>query len=35
VPGRFFGPGDHVRIGLGGDTAMTRTGLERIRAALG
>jgi hypothetical protein len=35
VPGRFFGRGDHVRIGLGGDTAMTRTGLERIRAALG
>ena len=35
VPGRFFGRNDHIRIGLGGDTAMTRTGLERIRAALG
>jgi hypothetical protein len=34
VPGRFFGRADHVRIGMGGDTAMTRTGLERIRAAL-
>jgi hypothetical protein len=34
VPGRFFGRDDHVRIGLGGDTTMTRTGLERIRAAL-
>jgi aspartate/methionine/tyrosine aminotransferase len=35
VPGRFFGRPDHIRVGLGGDTAMTRTGLERIRAALG
>lgn len=34
VPGRFFGRGDHVRIGLGGDPGMTRTGLERIRTAL-
>jgi aspartate/methionine/tyrosine aminotransferase len=34
VPGRFFGRSDHIRIGLGGDTAMTRQGLERIRAAL-
>jgi aspartate/methionine/tyrosine aminotransferase len=35
VPGRFFGAPNHVRIGLGGDTAMTRTGLERIAEALG
>ena len=34
VPGRFFGHPDFVRIGLGGDVAMTRTGLERIAAAL-
>jgi aspartate/methionine/tyrosine aminotransferase len=34
VPGRFFGRPDHVRIGLGGDPAMTQGGLERIRAAL-
>ncbi len=34
VPGRFFGRPDHVRIGLGGDPAMTRGGLERIKAAL-
>jgi aspartate/methionine/tyrosine aminotransferase len=34
VPGRFFGCKDHIRIGLGGETGMTRGGLERIRAAL-
>lgn len=34
VPGRFFGALDHVRIGLGGDPTMTRSGLQRIRAAL-
>ena len=34
VPGRFFGRPDHIRIGLAGDPTMTRTGLERIRAAL-
>ena len=34
VPGRFFGRPDHIRIGLGGDPAMTRAGLERIRSAL-
>jgi len=34
VPGRFFGRPDHIRIGLGGDPAMTRGGLERIKAAL-
>ncbi len=35
VPGRFFGHPDFIRIGLGGDVPMTRTGLERIAAALG
>jgi aspartate/methionine/tyrosine aminotransferase len=35
VPGRFFGHPDFIRIGLGGDAAMTRTGLERIAEALG
>jgi hypothetical protein len=35
VPGSFFGQPEHVRIGLGGDVAMTRAGLERIAAALG
>lgn len=34
VPGRFFGCPEHIRIGLGGDPAMTRSGLERIRAFL-
>jgi aspartate/methionine/tyrosine aminotransferase len=34
VPGRFFGRPEHVRIGLAGDPAMTRIGLERIAAAL-
>jgi aspartate/methionine/tyrosine aminotransferase len=34
VPGRFFGRQNHLRIGLGGDVAMTRTGLERLAAAL-
>jgi hypothetical protein len=35
VPGRFFGAPAHIRIGLGGDAAMTRTGLERVAEALG
>jgi hypothetical protein len=35
VPGRFFGAPDHIRIGLGGDVAMTREGLTRIAEALG
>ena len=35
VPGRFFGQPQFVRIGLGGDVAMTRAGLERIAEALG
>ena len=34
VPGRFFGRPDHIRVGLGGDPAMTRTGLERLAEAL-
>jgi aspartate/methionine/tyrosine aminotransferase len=34
VPGRFFGRPDHIRVGLGGDVAMTRTGLERLARAL-
>jgi aspartate/methionine/tyrosine aminotransferase len=34
VPGRFFGRSEHVRIGMGQDPVMTRTGLERVRAAL-
>jgi aspartate/methionine/tyrosine aminotransferase len=34
VPGRFFGRPDHIRVGLGGDPAMTRAGLERLAAAL-
>ena len=35
VPGRFFGHPQFIRIGLGGDAAMTRAGLERIAEALG
>ncbi len=34
VPGRFFGRPQHLRIGLAGDVAMTRTGLERLAEAL-
>lgn len=34
VPGRYFGCPEHVRIGLGQDPAVTRKGLENIRAAL-
>jgi hypothetical protein len=34
VPGRFFGRPDHIRIGLGGDVAMTRAGFKRLAAAL-
>ena len=34
VPGHYFGRPQHLRIGLGGDVAMTRTGLERLREAL-
>ena len=34
VPGRFFGAPDHIRVGLGGDPAVTREGLTRLAAAL-
>ena len=34
VPGRHFGCPQFVRIGLGGDVAMTRVGLQRIAEAL-
>jgi len=34
VPGRFFGRPYHIRVGLGGDPAMTRLGLERLASAL-
>lgn len=34
VPGHFFEMPEHFRIGIGGDTEMTRGGLERISAAL-
>ena len=34
VPGRFFGAPDHIRVGLGGDPAVTREGLSRLAAAL-
>ncbi len=35
VPGRYFEMPEHFRIGLGGDPAMTRVGLERLSDALG
>jgi aspartate/methionine/tyrosine aminotransferase len=34
VPGRFFGPADHFRIGIGLPTGELRAGLERLGAAL-
>jgi len=34
APGRFFGRENHIRIGLGGDPAMTRIGLERLAGAI-
>jgi aspartate/methionine/tyrosine aminotransferase len=34
VPGEFFQMPQHFRIGIGGDTAGLRTGLERLGAAL-
>jgi aspartate/methionine/tyrosine aminotransferase len=34
VPGRFFGRPDYIRVGLGADTAMTRSGYERMAMAL-
>lgn len=35
VPGRFFEMPDCFRLGLGGDTATLREGLERLGAAVG
>lgn len=34
VPGRFFEMPEHFRIGIGGETQMLETGLERLSAAL-
>ncbi len=34
VPGKFFEMSRHFRIGIGGDTASLREGLERLSAAL-
>jgi aspartate/methionine/tyrosine aminotransferase len=34
VPGSYFDMPQHFRIGIGGDTEMTRTGLERLGRAL-
>lgn len=34
VPGKFFGASQHFRIGVGGDTEMTREALDRLASAL-
>jgi aspartate/methionine/tyrosine aminotransferase len=34
VPGSFFYAPEHFRVGLGGDTAMTKEGLARLAAAV-
>jgi hypothetical protein len=34
VPGSFFGAAQHFRVGVGGDTEMTREALERLACAL-
>lgn len=34
APGRYFDMPQHFRIGIGGDTEMTRVGLERLGLAL-
>jgi len=34
VPGKFFGAPQHFRVGVGGDTEMTREGLDRLGSAL-
>jgi aspartate/methionine/tyrosine aminotransferase len=34
VPGRFFDMPQHFRVGIGGNTEMTRIGFERLAAAL-
>ena len=33
-PGHFFDMPQHFRIGIGGDTEMTRIAFERLAAAL-
>ena len=35
VAGRYFGRPDRIRIGLGGDTPMSRMAMERLAEALG
>jgi len=34
VPGRFFGRPDYIRVGLGADAGMTKSGFERLAMAL-
>jgi aspartate/methionine/tyrosine aminotransferase len=34
VPGSYFGQAQHFRMGMGGDTEMTREGLQRLGNAL-
>jgi aspartate/methionine/tyrosine aminotransferase len=34
VPGKFFGSPEHFRIGIAGDTASVRSGLERLDGAI-
>ena len=34
VPGRFFDTPQHFRVGIGGDSEMTRTAFERLSLAL-
>jgi aspartate/methionine/tyrosine aminotransferase len=34
VPGKFFAAEQHFRVGVGGDTEMTREGLNRLASAL-
>ncbi|MGB9103416.1 MAG: aminotransferase class I/II-fold pyridoxal phosphate-dependent enzyme, partial [Terriglobales bacterium] len=34
VPGKFFGAPQHFRIGVGGETEMTREALDRLASAL-
>jgi len=34
VPGEFFEAPQHFRLGIGGETANLRAGLERLEAAL-
>ena len=34
APGKYFGLGDHFRIGIGGTPALFSKGLENLEAAL-